>query len=205
MDTEAKRAREQMKKLPFKKKIENFWFYYRIHIFVAIVCIILFGGAVAQCAMQPQYDMSVSLYCINPVDPERQNAIVKMLEECSEDINNDGEVKINTPAYVGDITLEVPEAETQAIYVKLQAEIISNACAGYIMDEAYKNFVVEGYEGETDNIIDLSTIPEIKERLKLSEGEKLYWLSAVQKTEHKQFINRDRVVQYLYEKAKRGE
>ncbi len=202
MDAEGRRAREQMKKLPFKKKLENFWFYYRIHIFAVIFCLIIFGSAMVQCATQIKYDMAVSFYCINPVDTKKQNEIVKILEEQSIDINDNDSVDIRLNTYVGDITLEVPEPQTQAVYVKLQAEIVSNACAGYIMDEVYKDFVLEGYVSETDKVIDLSTIPEVKERLKLAEDEKLYWLSAVQKTEHKQFINGDRIEKYLEENIK---
>ncbi|MBR5155447.1 MAG: hypothetical protein IKW62_03055 [Clostridia bacterium] len=205
MDAEAKRAREQMKKLPFKKKLENFWFYYRIHVFVAIFCVILLGGGMAKCAMQQEYDMSVSLYCTNPIDTKKINEIVKILEEHSIDINDNNSVDVNVITYVGDITLEVPEPQTQAIYVKLQAEIVSNACAGYIMDENYKNFVVEGYEGATDKVVDLSTIPEVKARLGLSEDEKLYWVSAVKTIEgdnSKQFVNGERVEKYFEENVK---
>ncbi len=177
MDAEARRAREQMKKLPFKEKLKNFWFYYKIHTAVAILAILVFGTSVVQCINQVDYDLQVMYFGCQQIDPKRTAAIEEFLASKSIDVTGNERVDTMLSVFVGDIHAEVKSGETMAMLVKLQAEIVSNINPAFIMDEAYKNFVVYGYEGAYDKIIDLSLVPEMREKLNLKDGEKLYWVS----------------------------
>lgn len=185
MDAEAKRAREEMKKLPFKKKLENFWFYYRIHVIVALVMVLVFGTSVVQCIRRVDYDLTVSYYGCEQVDTGVMLELEKFLDENCEDINGNGSVDTVLNTYVGDVTLEVQSPETMGILVKIQAEIVGGTCAAFIVDEEYKEFITQGYEGAIDKVYDLSAVPELGERIKTADGGKLYWLSVVESADSK--------------------
>lgn len=204
MDAEGKRAREQMKQLPFKEKLKNFWFYYKIHMAVAILAVLVFGTAVVQCVRQVDYDLTVMYFGCNQVDPARVEALEKFLNSHSVDVTDNGKVETVMPVYVGDINAEVKTAETSALLVKLQAEIVSNINPAFIMDKAFKNFVTFGYEGAYDKIIDLSLVPQVREMLNLKEGEELYWVSVAKGGNYKApasgkdaFDNAERIEKWL--------
>jgi len=177
MDAEARRAREQMKKLPFKEKLKNFWFYYKIHTFAAILIFLIFGTSVVQCINQVDYDLQVMYFGCRQIDPKRTAAMEEFIASKSVDVTGNDKVDTILSVFVGDIHAEQQTGETMAMLVKLQAEIVSNINPAFIMDEAFKNFLVYGYEGAYDKIIDLSLVPELREKLKLKDDEKLYWVS----------------------------
>ncbi len=183
MDAESKRIREQIKNLPFKERVSNYWNYYKVHFFVAVACIAIFGTSIVQCATQIKYDLTVSMYSSVYFSDERVAEMTELLKEQCDDVTGDEAVNVSISTNVADITSDRVDEMVQGIYMKLQAELAASTSAAFIMDENYKNFLVEAYEYPAEDVVEISSVPEVKDRLKLAEDEKLYWLPAFQHKE----------------------
>ncbi len=200
MDAETRRAREQMKKLPLKARLSNYWYYYRIHIFVGILCLFIFGTAIVQCATKIDYDMTVSMYSTKLISDESIAEITELLKAQCKDINEDEKVNIAIISSFGDITSDKMDEMSMAVLQKFQLELAANSSAGYIVDEPFKDLMVDGYDCPEDTVIEISKVPRIKEILKLGDGQKLYWISGFKnrdKEEISQFDNGELVEKYL--------
>ncbi len=203
MDAEAKRIKEQIKNLPFKERMSNYWNYYKVHFFVTIIGLVIFGTSVVQCATQIKYDMNVSMYSSTYIADERIAELTELLKEQCRDVTGDEAVNVSISTNVGDITSGKVDEMMQGIYMKLQAELAASTSAAFIMDENYKNFLVEAYEYPADDVVEISSIPQVRERLKIAEGEKLFWLPAFQhkdKDEPDQFDNAKLIKEYFENK-----
>ena len=176
MDAEAKRIKEQNKNLPFKERMSNNWHYYKIHFFAILIIVALVAITVVQCTTQIKYDLSVSMYCAEPVPDEHTSEITEILKEQCKDINDDDAINVLVNVYVADIEEEQMNQMSYAVLQKVMLDFSANTVAAFIVDETYKTFLVENYEYPIEDVVEISSIPEIRERLKLSEGEKLYWL-----------------------------
>ena len=62
MDKQTKEAREMAKQLPFKEKISHFWEYHKLHVFFAVVALILVGTTVIQVSNREKYDLEIAYY-----------------------------------------------------------------------------------------------------------------------------------------------
>ena len=78
----------------FKEKRENFWFQYKWHTIGIIASVIVLAVLVAQCMSVPKYDFSVVYFTHSPVIDIQTDAIAAYFENMGEDINGDGEVKV---------------------------------------------------------------------------------------------------------------
>ena len=203
MDAEAKRIKQQNKELPFKKRMSNWWNYYKAHFFVALACLIIFGTGIVQCTMQTKYDMHVSIYCAEYVSDERVAEITEILNEQCKDITGDEKVNVSVSSYVADVSDGNMDQMVYATLPKLTAEIASNSSAAFIVDEVFKTYLVESYEYPEEDFIEISGVLEVRERLKLATDEKLYWLPMPRSNEVEapdQFDNAELVKKYLENK-----
>ena len=66
------------------------------------------------------------------------------------------------------------------ILTKLEAELSANNCPGYIMDKSYRDLVLAVFPEGVKNTVEISKIPEIREKLKLGDEKELYWISMVE-------------------------
>ncbi len=205
MDAEAKRIKDQIKNLPFKEKIANYWHYYKIHFFVIVLCIVVLGTAIVQCAMRVDPDMMVAMYSGRMYSDEGIAKLAELLETECVDIDGDGEIYVAINSSVADISNEKTDEMAMAVLQKFQVEVAANSSAAYILDEAYKNLMVDGYQYPKEDVIEISTIPEIRECLDIAEGQKLYWLPGFAEREKKeisQFTNGKKVEEYFHAKFK---
>ncbi len=175
MDKQAREARDQMKQLSKKEKWSNFWYYYRVHVIVSIFAFIAVAFGISECVRQVDYDLEISYYSTSYISNEAVTSLNEELAKNIEDINLDAQSIIwIAPSFA---SLEDASEQTQAVIMKLQAELSAGDSMGYIMDERFFELVYESYGDCFDKVIPISDYPEIREMLGLNEDEKLYWMT----------------------------
>ena len=80
--------------LTFKEKLQNFWFYYKIHTISIICAVLILVVGISQCTGKTNWDMRVIYFSYSPVLDEQIKPIGKYFEKISKDLNGDGEVNI---------------------------------------------------------------------------------------------------------------
>ena len=80
--------------LTFKEKLQNFWFYYKIHTISIICAVLILIVGVSQCSAKTNWDMRVVYFSYSPILDEQIKPIGTYLEKISKDLNGDGEVNI---------------------------------------------------------------------------------------------------------------
>lgn len=77
--------------MSFKKKLENYWYYYKIHTFVAIFILIVAAVLIQQCATKVDPDVTVLVATNNPVlTQDNQDRLQKYIGSLTADVNKDG-------------------------------------------------------------------------------------------------------------------
>ena len=176
MDLEAKRAKEQMKALPLKERMKNYWFYYKWHVVAGIAVLAMIAVTVVQVATRVDYDLNVACYSVAYMNEEKIDAFADFLEEHIEDTNENESKDVGIAVNVADITGETMDQMAQAIMTKFSAELAAGTNGAFIADETYKN-LLDKYEGMVETVVEISSIPELKEALGVADGQKLYWLT----------------------------
>lgn len=126
-----------MTKEQFKKKCGNFWYYYKIHVIVAIVAILCVAFTVKQCASRVEPDMTVVIATKTAnLSDDQLKSIETMLSKYTADVNGDGRKVVSCDNYyVGDD--QNPQV-SYAVQAKLIANISSDKdTALYIIDSSY--------------------------------------------------------------------
>ena len=80
--------------LTFKEKLQNFWYYYKIHTISIICAVLILVVGISQCTGKTNWDMRVIYFSYSPVLDEQIKPIGKYFEKISKDLNGDGEVNI---------------------------------------------------------------------------------------------------------------
>jgi len=174
MDKQRRDAKELVKNLPLKDKIKHFWYYYKVHIISITLAAILIITTTVQCMRQIKYDMNVSYYSIRYVENTNLDAFCDILEEATEDINNNGSVDVYLSFFSGDITTKLLDQNGQIGYQKIQVELASDEYQSYILDEAYLEMFTRLYPDAVETVTEIGNIPDVKETLGLFDNEKLY-------------------------------
>ncbi len=135
------------------EKLKNIWFHDKWVILGTLALIVIIAVCVAQCASRPKYDLNAVVFAYNIVGDEDCKLIGEYLSEHCEDINGDGEVKIN----VINCSYTEGSSDTQYVYssnTKLQAILSTDSSALlYITDKdsyEYLSSISENplFEGE---------------------------------------------------------
>ena len=120
---------------PFKKKLENYWFYYKIHTIVAVFVIIMAAIFIKQCADNIQPDMTVLIITKNAVLPQSEiTALQNNLQKYTLDVNHDGHKYVYCEVF--NLNDSQNPQMLQAETAKLMAEMVDSNSALYIMDDA---------------------------------------------------------------------
>ncbi|MDD6283801.1 MAG: hypothetical protein PUB05_00325 [Firmicutes bacterium] len=120
-------------KLPLKEKIANIWYYYKLHIFIgSIIALALIIGC-TQCAMRVEPDYKIVLSLSKQAPDTVIDAMSDYFEQFGEDINGDGQVKVDiVDACVG-YTQDAQAAQS----TKLMAEMQYGQTMLFITDDSY--------------------------------------------------------------------
>ena len=108
--------------LTFKEKLQNFWFYYKVHTISIICAVLILVVGVSQCSSKTKWDMRVVYFSYSPVLDEQIKPIGTYLKKISKDLNGDGEVNIqmiNCSMVPGDNNLKY----NQSVLTKVQSLI----------------------------------------------------------------------------------
>ncbi len=180
MDLEAKRAREAMKKLPFKDKIANFWFYYKIHTIVAVLVLALISWSAVQCSRIVDYDIEIGYFGVYGLGQERVERFTEYISGYAQDVNQNGKVDVGIHQIMGNITTQYIDQDGQGALQKLDIEVSTNGCTAFILDEDFKNVFCMSYKDVVKEVVDLRECSKAKELLQITEDEPLYWVSLLE-------------------------
>lgn len=101
----------------FKKKVENFWYYYKYYCIIGIFLFTALVVVVAQCSRRPKYDYKV-VVTTNSADftSIQIETLGKKLAAYGRDINGDGSVNVS----VVDCTYNIKETTYEMMMAKKQ-------------------------------------------------------------------------------------
>jgi hypothetical protein len=133
-----------MTKTKFKKKWENYWFYYKTHTIVAVIAIIVVGLLIKQCAERVEPDMTVIIVSQSVSMTEDQlTSVENMLAKYTSDVNGDGKKVVSCENFC--LGSSQDTQTTYALQQKLMAEIAATDTALFITDDSYyKNLNQDG-------------------------------------------------------------
>ncbi len=123
----------------FWRKLENFWFYHKWHLLAGLLIICIAVVAVRSCIKKESIDMYV-LYMVNGAYSTQANEELAMkLEQYVDDIDGDGEKRVQIIALSFSDTLSRTDQTQEATLAQLVGQISSGPALFYIFDdENYK-------------------------------------------------------------------
>jgi len=174
MDREGLKAKQMVKDLPFKEKMNHYWGYYKKHVIIFLISAVIVAWGVVQCASRQEYDFNIAFYTVRFFEDERAAQFADYLEEYVDEINGNETVDVFIHKQNTDITKDILSAEDTVIFSKIMSELSADEYQTYIMDEAYLKWLGGAYEDIVKSVVPLNEIPEVREMLGLYENEKLY-------------------------------
>lgn len=158
-----------MTKEQFKQKLENFWYYYKIHTIVAIFLLVSVAIIIKQCSSRVVPDLNVIIAVKSiTVSHEQADSISNTLSKLTEDVNKDGRKVVNCELL--DMSTDNPQAES-AYQMKFTAELASSNTALYITDDSFFSQVgdqeglfynLKRYNLPNGYTVKLSKLPDFK-------------------------------------------
>ena len=82
-----------------RKKIDNFWYYYKIHVLVVVFILFVAGVFIKDIVTKVDYDYSVAFVTEKMMTDEEISSIQSVLEKEAEDLNGDGEIHVEVQNY----------------------------------------------------------------------------------------------------------
>ena len=126
-----RRNGEDMEKVKFKKKLENYWYYYKVHTIIGIILLIIVAAIVHDVLSVVTPDVTIVIDTQFPsVYQGDQDAMQKYLSKYTEDVNHDGKkyVECNFGSVDNDQNMQLAQ-------VILGGNLGSNRNIIYIFDD----------------------------------------------------------------------
>ena len=137
--------------MTFKKKLENFWYYYKAHTIFALFTVLFIVISTVQCSKKIEYDMSFAHVGSSYIATEQ---IEQSLKKIVPDINGDGKVNI----YFDSIIIpEKPASDSDFNMIdKLTITFVDGSTRIFIMEKDFFNVelyaeMFQPLEGIIDN------------------------------------------------------
>lgn len=121
MDRESQHARELLSKLDRKKKLEYFWGYYKIHVFVSIIILLFVALTVHDCATRVNPDMTI-MYVGVELQEDALTQLGIDLSAYIADVNGDGKAIVSVQQVLNEQKLYVMFAAGDIQVVFIRAE-----------------------------------------------------------------------------------
>lgn len=121
----------------FVSKIQNFWFYYKKHLLIALA-VLLAGGYLAwQNVRRPEPDYHIGLVMTLPCSEAQLQTWESRFAEAGNDCNGDGQVLVKIHTYFVDLADDSPNAGvTNAQTVSaLDADLIGKVSGMYLLED----------------------------------------------------------------------
>jgi hypothetical protein len=141
-----------MEKAAFKKKWDNYWYYYKIHTIVAIFIVIVLAILIRDCAtkVQPDVTVIVATQSVSQTDG-LQASMQNYFSTLTADVNGDGKKSAECQI----MALGSTDAQSSMAYqVKLAAELSDNSTLIYIFDDK----TASSYTSESGSFVKIATI-----------------------------------------------
>ncbi len=173
MDKQAREAREAYKQLPFKKRLENFWYYYRWALLGGIFVIVVLCFTISECAKRIPEDLTVSYYSESAISQETVSRMQTLFGASVEDLDGDMQRYVSVSPISGKID-EMSE-QAMAVQQKFQVELAAGAAGAFVFDQGYYDRMMNFYPEIIEKSVDMTQNAELKELLKLGD-EPLYYI-----------------------------
>ena len=82
-----------------RKKIDNFWYYYKIHVLDVVFILFVAGVFIKDIVTKVDYDYSVAFVTEEMMTNEEISSIQSVFEGEAEDLNGDGEIHVEVQNY----------------------------------------------------------------------------------------------------------
>ena len=82
-----------------RKKIDNFWYYYKIHVLVVVFILFVASAFIKDVVTKVDYDYSVAFVTEEMMTNEEISSIQSVFEREAEDLNGDGEIHVEVQNY----------------------------------------------------------------------------------------------------------
>lgn len=149
-----------------KKWWEYFWDYYKWHVIITVVAVLIASVTIVQCATRPKYDMNVVYAGHMNYSEEEINKLKEIISERISDIDGNGEssVLLSTLVFADNAGSEEYD---YAIQTKLDLTFTDDCSFIYLMDKAnvdaqLQKEVVDQIYDCTDTFIDSSSDKVVK-------------------------------------------
>lgn len=127
-------------KMTRKKKLENFWFYYKWHLIIGAVVLVLVGSFVYEMASQVDPDYQIAIVTETMLPDAVLEGLETQLAGFADDFNSDGKIKVSVMQYNlsiggGDATNPADPYTQMAGSTKLMADAQSGDSMLYLTDD----------------------------------------------------------------------
>ncbi len=82
-----------------RKKIDNFWYYYKIHVLVVVFILFVASVFIKDIVTKVDYDYSLAFVTEEMMTNEEISSIQSVFEREAEDLNGDGEIHVEVQNY----------------------------------------------------------------------------------------------------------
>lgn len=82
-----------------RKKLDNFWYYYKFHVIGGIFILFCIGLFIHDMVSKTEYDYSIAFMGTYPLIEEDKQMLQEWFEANGEDLNGDGEVHVDIADY----------------------------------------------------------------------------------------------------------
>ena len=82
-----------------RKKIDNFWYYYKIHVLAVVFILFVASAFIKDIVTKVDYDYSVAFVTEEMMTNEEISSIQSVFEREAEDLNGDGEIHVEVQNY----------------------------------------------------------------------------------------------------------
>lgn len=120
----------------FFKKIENFWYYYKMHTFVALLLICAFAVGVHSCIHRDSVDMYVLFMTNGAYTSAQTDALATKLETYVDDIDGDGEKRVQVITISFSDVLERTDQAQDTVLARMVGQVASGPALFYVFDDA---------------------------------------------------------------------
>lgn len=137
------------------KKLENFWFYHKTHVLIALAVILTAGYLAVQKAAAPEPDYHIGLVKAVPCTEEELHGWEDRFSAAGNDLNGDGQVLVKIHTYFVDLADDSPNAgvnNAQTVSA-LDADLIGKVSGIFLLED------MDTFQRITDNILE-SSAPE---------------------------------------------
>lgn len=175
MDEQTKRGKELKKQLSPKEKRANFWYYYKIHVFVVIFAVVVIALTVYEIVTKVEDDLTVTYFSNTSISNERVTKLTDFITQFTKDIDGDAESMVSISPISG--SLSDGGEQSVAAQTKYAAEIGSGHSMGFIVDRAYFDAINKAYPEIIQEYCLITDNEAVADLLGIGADEELYWIT----------------------------